>query len=166
MNGNEEIEADALRRIVAVLFALADVAERASGRSYPIRCFVLWLLRHAEVVARDWMAAGDAGDLPHAPSAHEHPVPISVLHRNGPADAIYLAQAFRALARELRRRLRLEGQLARRLMRRETAQAPVNAPQGGLFASDRMVRLARATLVALIEMDNAPNARVARLDTS
>ena len=41
------------KRIVALLIALADLAERASRRSPAVRGFVLWVLFQAEVVARD-----------------------------------------------------------------------------------------------------------------
>jgi hypothetical protein len=60
MNGKAEIETerDGLKRIVALLFSFAGLAERAAGRSYPVRCLVLWLLRRAEIIARDWIAEG------------------------------------------------------------------------------------------------------------
>ena len=48
MDGNAEIETDVLKRMVALLVALADLADRASGRPYPVRCFVLWILRRAD----------------------------------------------------------------------------------------------------------------------
>ncbi len=82
-----------LRRIVAVLVALAVLAERTAGRPFPVRWFVLALLRHAEAVARDfvqeetgceWPGLGEAAGLPY-----------------GPADAIHLAAQFRALAAAL-----------------------------------------------------------------
>jgi hypothetical protein len=41
-----------LRRIAAILLALAALAERASRRSGPVRCLVLWILRAADAAAR------------------------------------------------------------------------------------------------------------------
>ncbi|NMG39188.1 hypothetical protein GRZ55_08040 [Chelativorans sp. ZYF759] len=41
----------ALRRIVALLFALAQVAERAGAMSFPARLLFLAILRHVEIVA-------------------------------------------------------------------------------------------------------------------
>jgi hypothetical protein len=43
-----------LRRIVLLLVALAGLAERAADRSWPVRCFVLWLLRRAEAATAEW----------------------------------------------------------------------------------------------------------------
>jgi hypothetical protein len=86
-----------LRRIVALLLALAGLAERASVRSDAVRWSVLWLLRPAEAIARDYVAGltRDAGLAIHyapdwaAPAGH------------GPADAMCLADTFRALAAAL-----------------------------------------------------------------
>ena len=47
---------EALRRIVALLLALAGLAEQAACRSWPVRRVVLWLLRPAERVARSFAA--------------------------------------------------------------------------------------------------------------
>ena len=61
-------ERAALKRIVALLFALADLAESAGRRSTLVRRFVIWVLRQAETVARDFVdrsgrdaACNDAG---------------------------------------------------------------------------------------------------------
>jgi len=89
-------ERAALKRIVALLFVLADLAEAASRRSPLVRRFVIWLLRRAETVAQD-LIVGE----PEAPAS----MPVS-LFRDRPADpaeAMRLAQSFRDLARELDR---------------------------------------------------------------
>ena len=82
-----------LRRIVALLVALADLAERASGRSSAICLLVLWLLRPGEVIARDYVAGlvGNAG------------VPPAPIRPGGDAatEAIRLAASFRSLAAAL-----------------------------------------------------------------
>lgn len=45
-----------LRRIIALLVSFAGLAERAAGRSLPVRWFVLTILRHAEGVAQGYLA--------------------------------------------------------------------------------------------------------------
>ena len=44
-----------LKRIVALLFALAGLAERLAGLPRPVRACVLRILRSAEAVARDFV---------------------------------------------------------------------------------------------------------------
>ncbi len=57
MDWNHQIEQHraVLQRIVALLFALAELADRASGRSFRVRCEVLFILSHGEAVARDFI---------------------------------------------------------------------------------------------------------------
>lgn len=57
MDPNATTAEHSIRRIVAVLLALADLAECAGGRSPAVRGLVLWLLRSGEVLARDYLAA-------------------------------------------------------------------------------------------------------------
>lgn len=94
-------ERAALMRLVALLNAFAGLAERAAGRSALVRGIVLWLLRRAEPIARDYVCGeedmpvcGD-DDMPPAtglwPAA---PCPAG----NRPEDALHLAETFRALA--------------------------------------------------------------------
>ena len=85
-----EEERAALKRIAALLFAFAGLAELASFRSPAVLGFVLWLLRHAEAVA--WDFVGDAPGMP--------PMAIGQAG-NRPEDAMRLAASFRALARQL-----------------------------------------------------------------
>jgi hypothetical protein len=98
MDWKEAIEAEraALMRIVTLLLALAGLAERAASRSPAMRGFVLWVLRRAEAVARDFVAGGED-----APSMR----PAGC----GPADAMRLALSLRRLARQLKRQIRLLG---------------------------------------------------------
>ena len=84
-------ERAALKRIVALLFALADLAESASNRSALVRGFVIWILRKAETVARDYVNGAEA------PPASTSVAPVG----DGPADAMRLAGSFRDLADEL-----------------------------------------------------------------
>jgi len=86
-------ERAALKSIVALLFALADLAESASRRSGLVRAFVLWVLRQAESVAWDFII-----DPVEASSATP-----GVSAGDSPAEAMRLAQSFRDLARELDR---------------------------------------------------------------
>jgi hypothetical protein len=91
-------ERAALMRLVALLGALAGLAELAAGRSPAMRGFVLWVLRRAEAVARDFVVGGeDAGiaSMPVGPAGCR------------PADAVRLAASLRALARQLERQARL-----------------------------------------------------------
>ena len=94
MNGHAAIGDDrTLRRITAMLVALAALAEQAAVRSFPVRFLVLCILRHAEAVA--WGFVADA-------TGATRPVPGEVPPAgNGPADAILLAARFAALAAAL-----------------------------------------------------------------
>jgi hypothetical protein len=157
MNGKAAIETerDVLKRIVAMLFSFAFLAERASVRSYPVRCLVLWALRRAEIVARDWLAAGSADDLQSTSQI--------VLHRNSPAEAMHLAQCFRALAHMLKCEVRLEERLARRLMRGKADHSRTAMPRPVLLTPDPIGRLARTMRVA---MRGLLGFEAERLDTS
>ena len=101
-----EEERAALGRIVALLCALAVLAERAAGRSPVVRSLVLWFLRRAEAVACDFVSGGpDAAtaSMPIAPSG------------NAPLDATRLAISLRALARQLDIQARLLPATCRRI---------------------------------------------------
>ena len=87
-------ERAALKRIVALLFALADLAEFAGRRSPLVRRFVIWVLRQAETVARDFVIGE-----PEMPTSSMPAGPAD----DSPAEAMRLAQSFRDLARELDR---------------------------------------------------------------
>jgi hypothetical protein len=91
-------ERAALMRIVALLFSLADLAESASRRCRPVRRFVLWLLRPAESLARDFVI----GEQDAPPVS----MPVSPAG-DDPADAVHLAENFRDLACELDYQARL-----------------------------------------------------------
>lgn len=88
MNCAAEIETNrnALRRIMALLFALADLAECAAGRSWPVRRLALSILGFAEEVAHAFVT-GSAS----APSFNSS-------RGDGPLDAMQLALSFRMLA--------------------------------------------------------------------
>ncbi|MEX0954449.1 MAG: hypothetical protein WDZ83_04460 [Rhizobiaceae bacterium] len=100
MDWNRAIEEEraALMRIVTLLGALAGLAEIAASRSPAMRGFVLWILRPAEAVARDFVAGGQ-----HAQVASMPVGPVGAR----PADAMRLAASLRALARQLTRQARL-----------------------------------------------------------
>jgi hypothetical protein len=57
MDGSSRKDRQALKRIVALLFALATLADRAGKKPRPIRLAILWLLRAAEWVAWDVVIA-------------------------------------------------------------------------------------------------------------
>jgi hypothetical protein len=80
-----------LRRTIALLVSLAVLAERAAARSFPVRWFVLALLRHAETVALGFAAEATRVDW----------VRFEEDDREagyGPIAAAVLAGRFRALA--------------------------------------------------------------------
>ena len=110
-----------LRRIVTTLVALAVLAERAAGRSYPVRCLVLFILRQAESVAGSFVAEAVQTFRP-AGLVRIPAIP------NSPADAIGLAMRFRALAAALGALILL----ARRFARWNARRAAVRfAPHSG-----------------------------------
>lgn len=89
-----EAEQAALKRIVALLLALAELADHAGSRSRAVRGFVLWILFPAETAARNLVTGG--------------PAPVSLRPAgDGPADAMRLARNFRDLADELDRQATL-----------------------------------------------------------
>lgn len=85
-----------LLKIAALLVSLALLAERAAGRSLPVRFLVFAILRRAEAIAKsfvareagvegmDWPAPGDAAAI-----------------RNQPLEGAWLALSFRMLAAAL-----------------------------------------------------------------
>lgn len=98
MEKNAETDRDVLKRIVAMLLALADLAERACGMPLPVRSLLLWILRPAEAVAREFIG-GSAQD---AHWQRQAAAAIAVEGGNDPADAIELARSLRALALALK----------------------------------------------------------------
>ena len=87
-----------LQRIAALLLSLALVAERAAGRSWPVRFLVLVVLRRAKAVAtsfvaREIEAAGATAD--------DFPWLEDVESGSSPLDAAWLALRFRLLAEVL-----------------------------------------------------------------
>ncbi|WP_367955312.1 hypothetical protein [Aquibium pacificus] len=108
-----------LRRVIALLVSFAALAERAAGRSAPVRCFVLWILRRAEAVAEEFVF--DAAGVPQ-PSLEG-----IASAGNDPDDALRLAARFYALATALCALLPLGG-FDWRSARRGLVFVPV--PQG------------------------------------
>ena len=144
MAGNAQVgrKWEVLERVVAILLALANLAERAAGAPHPVRCVVLWILRRAEAVAQEFVAGSRcAACRPRSPDV----MPAS--HGAHPADAIALALSFRMLA------LALQPTLAR--LRRQ-AFLHRSQPSG---AEHRPLRGIRDVLEAAI-------ARAERPDTS
>ncbi len=88
-----------LLKIAALLVTLSLVAERAAGRSWPVRFLILVILRWADAVAtalvvREIEAAGATGDdFPWLDEEAENGA--------SPLDAAFLALRFRALAEVL-----------------------------------------------------------------
>lgn len=89
-------ERAALMRLVALLNAFAGLAERAAGRSAFVRGVVLWILRRAEAIARDFVVGEEA-----LPPEIDPWSTATGPSGNRPEDALYLAEMFRVLAFEL-----------------------------------------------------------------
>ena len=97
MNYNAEIETNrnALKRLMAILFALADLADCAAGRSWPVRCLVLSILGLAEQAAHAFVTeSAGTTHFRSTPTASAMPTPRG----NSPIDAMQLALSFRMLA--------------------------------------------------------------------
>ncbi|APH71102.1 hypothetical protein BSQ44_06760 [Aquibium oceanicum] len=82
-----------LRRVIALLVSFAALAERAAGRSAPVRWFVLMILRHAEAVAENYVCEMTGMRL----LKLEGVAPVG----NDPDDALSLVARFYALAAAL-----------------------------------------------------------------
>lgn len=89
-------QTEILKRIVAVLMVLADLADRARHASRPERCRVLGILRQAEIVAQVVDPARDRGAPP--PSCRPVGAPTADPAGDEPADAAHLALRLRALS--------------------------------------------------------------------
>ena len=117
-----------LRRIAAMLLALASLAERAAGRSRPVRWLVFWALHRAEAAASAFVAETD----PLAPIAYPALQP-----GDGHHEAIRLAESFRALAAAL---LALAHQAQRLARRQPSGQPDTGWLPGGHANADRLLR--------------------------
>lgn len=95
MDWNGKQDRQALKRIAALLFAFAALAELAGSKPRPLRVAVFWLLRAAEAIGRDFVSAmaADYGDR------IVRPAPLSSLDEAD--DSMRLAHSFRALAEQL-----------------------------------------------------------------
>lgn len=99
---------DMLARIVVLLLAIADLAERAAGASDARRRLVLDILRSGEAAARDaFIVSGHASAERRRP-----PADTRILPGDGPEDAMALAASLRALALIVRAMAALHGRLA------------------------------------------------------
>ena len=117
MGREETMSREMLQRMVVMLFALAGLANRASGRSYPVRLLVLSILRPAEIVAwnlvvREVYAHGASLRLP---------VWREGQGRDDKAEAIRLALYFRLIAMALNNLLARTWSLRTRCDRPQTA---------------------------------------------
>lgn len=145
MYGNAEIDRDVLKRIVALLFALAALADRAAAASRTVRCEVLSILRQAEAVARLSVIGTAHGLGAPPPACLEHRAAMGASHfaDNGdePADAARLALRLRALAFALSSLAALAAGLARHAVAR--AVTPVR-PLGPARSAGRFMQAAAA----------------------
>ena len=83
-----------LDRIVALLFAIADLAELAAGAPEARRCLVLSFIRNGEAVSRDAFGVRAR----HPADGRGNSAATLGLTGDGPEDALALAMSLRALA--------------------------------------------------------------------
>jgi hypothetical protein len=139
-------ERQALKRIVALLLALGLLAERAAAKPRPLRAALLWLLRAAEAIAREFVLEQfqerrepvelfrDSRKSGKAPAMVEDFGGRSGLPASPPAhdvadDAMRLAQSFRALAELLTDLVRSIPALVPPARARRTFRDPLRGPQ-------------------------------------
>ena len=95
-----ERDENALRRIVALLLALADLADRACSMSLPVRAVVFSILRHAETIA--WSLVLQITSTATARGRSRQPAQpmpsANLVGPPGPADLARLSFSLRALA--------------------------------------------------------------------
>lgn len=91
MTERTDSELEMLKRIVALLLSLAGWCRLAEHAPYPVRCFVLWLMRRAETVVRDWVFGPPEDDF----------WPM-MRFGNEPKDALDMAASMEALAMAVR----------------------------------------------------------------
>ncbi len=114
-----------LKSIVALFFSFARMAEVAARRSLPVRCFILWLFRRAEIIGHKCITGMPVPDWP------------AGLRRNSPEELRLMAKRLRKLARQGRHFLKT-------LRRFERWSNP-------LPVEPSAIRAARADLAALAE---------------
>jgi hypothetical protein len=90
MDGGATLDDRMLRRTIALLVALAVLAERAAVRSFPVRWLVLCILRRAETVGQNLVIDNAPWAWPYLEDALEP--------GSSPADAVLLGQRLRMLA--------------------------------------------------------------------
>gem|GEM_PF-3110427 len=94
MGRKEKTGTDALYRIVLLLLSLANLAEKAAGRSYSVRSAALAYLWVADAEVRDYIADRAWNET----DGHWSPAMPTVRYGTDPADALALAVSLRALA--------------------------------------------------------------------
>ena len=114
MDDGEALDERTARRIIALLVSFACLAERAAGRSFPVRWLVLTLLRYAERVAWDFVIEATGWNWSDIEYAYgiggdgDNGAGIDTCHGSrlgsgsSPADALALGWRLRTLAALLR----------------------------------------------------------------
>lgn len=90
MDDGEALDERTTRRIIALLVSFAVLAERAAGRSFPVRWLLLILLRHVHSVALDHVVDSAPWAWPYLDDDIEA--------GSSPADAVMIGQRLRMLA--------------------------------------------------------------------
>ena len=136
---NTEAEFQMLKGIIALLLSLARLCELASRAPHPVRCFVLWLMRRAESMVRDWVDG---------PADYDEYWPAAIRAGNEPADALRLAASLRDLAREVRKMAAEYRRFVRQCEREERGEC-VGAEHRHVVAKPRRMRPTRELLSRL-----------------
>ena len=117
MDDGEALDERTERRIIARLFSFAVLAERAAGRSFPVRWLVLVLLRYVHSVALDHVVDSAPWALAYLDDELES--------GSSPMDALLLGQRLRMLAAILAELLPATGFLDVWIAARDHARRPL-----------------------------------------
>ena len=112
LDAQDETELEMMKGIVTLLLSLAGLCVLASLAPHPVRCFVLWLMRRAETVVRDWVYCSE-----------DEYWPAAIRAGNEPSDALLLAASLRELARSVRKMAAEYRRFIRRCERSEAGEA-------------------------------------------
>lgn len=110
-DGNNRTDGDRVANSVARLFSMAGIAGGLALRSYPVRCFLLWVLWRAELAASRLVYGTDEFAEPPLASLIADAMLIAFAPQDCAAEAERLANSLRWLAGELRRQQQQEEKL-------------------------------------------------------
>lgn len=110
-NSNNRTDGDRVANSIVRLFSMARIARGLALRSYPVRCFLLWVLWRAELAASRLVYGTDEFAEPPLASLIADAMLIAFAPQDCAAEAERLANSLCWLAGELRRQQRQEEKL-------------------------------------------------------